>query len=401
MPLYNYRAKTLDGKIISGELEANSEADLKLILKKQGMLLTNHKLKENKKINMFFQVRSTPSRAEVVLFFRQISIMVSSGISLEDAVKIVNQQSSSSALRNILTQIEEELYKGALFSDALAKFPKVFPSYFRNMIYIGEVSGQIATVLKKAADFYEKDEKMKRKASTAMVYPTFLFIAIIAVFIFLLMFIVPRFEEILTQMDTELPRITQIIISISDFISTNFIFIIIFVLVFVFLVWLWFKTKLGLYFKDLMKLKLPILRKINYYLITTRFSKGLSVLVSSGMNVMESIELIGKLMNNVVFEKKFQYVVDEIKRGKKIHKSIEHVSFFPKMLAEMINVGESTGNLDEVLDITSNYYDERLEQSITKGTQLLEPFMIVFAGLLVGIVVLSVFLPMISMMNNI
>lgn len=401
MPLYNYRAKTLDGKIISGELEANSEADLKLILKKQGMLLTNHKLKENKKINMFFQVRSTPSRAEVVLFFRQISIMVSSGISLEDAVKIVNQQSSSSALRNILTQIEEELYKGALFSDALAKFPKVFPSYFRNMIYIGEVSGQIATVLKKAADFYEKDEKMKRKASTAMVYPTFLFIAIIAVFIFLLMFIVPRFEETLTQMDTELPRITQIIISISDFISTNFIFIIIFVLVFVFLVWLWFKTKLGLYFKDLMKLKLPILRKINYYLITTRFSKGLSVLVSSGMNVMESIELIGKLMNNVVFEKKFQYVVDEIKRGKKIHKSIEHVSFFPKMLAEMINVGESTGNLDEVLDITSNYYDERLEQSITKGTQLLEPFMIVFAGLLVGIVVLSVFLPMISMMNNI
>jgi|LFRM01.2.fsa_nt_gb type IV pilus assembly protein PilC len=401
MPLYNYRAKTLDGKIISGELEANSEADLKLILKKQGMLLTNHKLKENKKINMFFQVRSTPSRAEVVLFFRQISIMVSSGISLEDAVKIVNQQSSSSALRNILTQIEEELYKGALFSDALAKFPKVFPSYFRNMIYIGEVSGQIATVLKKAADFYEKDEKMKRKASTAMVYPTFLFIAIIAVFIFLLMFIVPRFEETLTQMDTELPRITQIIISISDFISTNFIFIIIFVLVFVFLVWLWFKTKLGLYFKDLMKLKLPILRKINYYLITTRFSKGLSVLVSSGMNVMESIELIGKLMNNVVFEKKFQYVVDEIKRGKKIHKSIEHISFFPKMLAEMINVGESTGNLDEVLDITSNYYDERLEQSITKGTQLLEPFMIVFAGLLVGIVVLSVFLPMISMMNNI
>lgn len=401
MPLYNYRAKTLDGKIISGELEANSEADLKLILKKQGMLLTNHKLKENKKINMFFQVRSTPSRAEVVLFFRQISIMVSSGISLEDAVKIVNQQSSSSALRNILTQIEEELYKGALFSDALAKFPKVFPSYFRNMIYIGEVSGQIATVLKKAADFYEKDEKMKRKASTAMVYPTFLFIAIIAVFIFLLMFIVPRFEEILTQMDTELPRITQIIISISDFISTNFIFIIIFVLVFVFLVWLWFKTKLGLYFKDLMKLKLPILRKINYYLITTRFSKGLSVLVSSGMNVMESIELIGKLMNNVVFEKKFQYVVDEIKRGKKIHKSIEHISFFPKMLAEMINVGESTSNLDEVLDITSNYYDERLEQSITKGTQLLEPFMIVFAGLLVGIVVLSVFLPMISMMNNI
>ena len=167
--------------------------------------------------------------------------MVSSGISLEDAVKIVNQQSSSSALRNILTQIEEELYKGALFSDALAKFPKVFPSYFRNMIYIGEVSGQIATVLKKAADFYEKDEKMKRKASTAMVYPTFLFIAIIAVFIFLLMFIVPRFEETLTQMDTELPRITQIIISISDFISTNFIFIIIFVLVFVFLVWLWFK----------------------------------------------------------------------------------------------------------------------------------------------------------------
>ena len=123
------------------------------------------------------------------------------------------------------------------------------------------------------------------------------------------------------------------------------------------------------------------------------------MLVASGMNVMDAIEVIGRLMDNKIFEEKFQFVVDEIKRGKRIHQSIEYISFFPKMLVEMINVGESTGNLDEVLALTSTYYDDQLAQSIQKGTQMLEPIMIIFAGLLVGVVVLSIFLPMVSIMN--
>lgn len=399
MPLYIYTAKNLDGKLVKGELDANDVVDLKQRLRATDLTLVKSHLKKNKRPNAFLQLSSKPKRQDIVLFIRQLSIMVSAGIQVEDAVKIVNQQTKSGILKNILITIEEELYKGSLFSDALAKYPKVFPSYFRNMIYIGEMSGQLGIVLKKAADFYEKDEKMKRKASTAMVYPTFIFVAVIAVFIFLLTFIVPRFEDTFNQMGAELPDLTKAVIKISDFVREWWPFMLVGLAAIILLFWLWFKTKSGKKFKDTMKLKLPILKKINYYLITTRFSKGLSVLVSSGMNVMESIEVIGRLMDNVVFETKFQYVVDEIRRGKKIHQSIEYISFFPKMLVEMINVGESTGSLDEVLALTSDYYDDQLAHSIQKGTQMLEPIMIMFAGALVGVVVLSIFLPMVSMMN--
>ncbi|WP_026400297.1 type II secretion system F family protein [Acholeplasma equifetale] len=401
MPYYTYKAQDLSGKKFKGETDAFDENDLKVKLKKQELHLLSFKLKQNKTLNSFLMVKSTPSRNEVVLFIRQLSIMVSAGISVEDGVKTINNQTKSGALKNILTKVEEELYKGSLLSEALGKYPKIFPTYFRNMIYIGEVSGQLPTVLIKAADFYERDGKLKRKASTAIVYPTFLFVVIIAVFIFLVTFIVPQFESIMLQMNAELPDITKFILGLSHFFRVYWVFIIFGLISFVLVVWVWFKTKTGRYVKDWLKLNLPVIKSINHNLITTRFSKGLSVLVSSGLNVMDSIGIIGKLMDNVVFEAKFQYVIDEIKRGKKIHRSIGHISFFPPMLIEMINVGESTGNLDEVLDITSLYYDEVLETTISKATQLLEPTMIVFAGGLVGFVILSIFLPMISMMSSI
>lgn len=229
----------------------------------------------------------------------------------------------------------------------------------------------------------------------------FTFVLIVAVFIFLVTFVVPQFETTLMQLNVELPWITQVVIGISQFFTYFGFLILVATISIILLLWIWFQTKSGKRFKDLMKLHIPIIRKISYFLITTRFSRGLSVLVSSGMNVMTSIELIGKLMDNEVFEENFQYVVDEIKRGKRIHRSIEHIKFFPRMLVEMINVGESTGNLDEVLEITSDYYDEQLEQSIQRASQMIEPLMIVLAGILVGVVVLAIFLPMISIMGGI
>lgn len=401
MPIYSFKARTLDGKIIKGEIDAYDKNDLVIILRREGKILISAKKRAVKTPNMLFRVSSKPKRADVVLFIRQLSIMVSAGIAVEDAVDTINQQTSSSALKKILIEVEEELYKGALLSQALAKYPKVFPAYFRNMIYVGEVSGQLSAVLNKVADFYERDGKIRRKASTAVIYPIFLFCMILGIFIFLVTFIVPRFQANLMSMNADLPKITKIVLAISDFFKVWWPFVVGGIIIFAGLLWLWFKTKSGRYFKDYMKLNFPIIKRITYYTITTRFSKGLSVLVSSGLNVMESIDIIGKLMDNVIFETKFQYVIDEIKKGKRIHKSIEHISFFPKMLIEMINVGESTGSLDEVLDITSDYYDEVLEQTIQKGTQLLEPILIVFSGFLVGFVVLSILLPMISMIRSI
>lgn len=401
MPIYVYKAMNLEGKTQSGEIEARDEIDLKLLLKKEGLMVLSHKIKVNKKPSFMLELRSKPKKEDVVLFIRQLSIMVSAGIPVEDAVRTINEQTSSVALKKVLIQIEEEMYEGSLLSDAFAKFPKIFPNYFRNIIYIGELSGNLPSVLLKAADYYEKDAKTKRKTKSAMAYPMFLFVLIIAVFIFLVLFIVPNFENTLTEMGAELPSITKLVLAISDFFSNNYLKLIGGVIGGILFLFIWFKTKSGRYVKDFLKLKLPIIGKVTYYLITSRFANGLSVLVSSGMSVMDSIEIIGKLMDNVVFERKFQYVIDEIKSGKKIHQSIEYINFFPKMLVEMVNVGESTGSLEEVLHLTSIYYDEQLEITIQKASASLEPIMIMMAAGIVGFVLLAVMLPMLQIAGSV
>lgn len=176
MPIYQYSSLDLSGKKKKGEMEAFDVDDLSIILKRQNLLLVSAQIKENKKPNLFFQLSSRVSSTEVVVFIRQMSVMISASISVEDALKTIVTQNIGGALKKALIEIQESIYKGSLFSEALAQYPKIFPSYFRNMIYIGEVSGHLPDVLMKAANFYEKDRKVKRKAKSAMIYPAFLFV---------------------------------------------------------------------------------------------------------------------------------------------------------------------------------------------------------------------------------
>ncbi|MFP4187644.1 MAG: type II secretion system F family protein [Acholeplasmataceae bacterium] len=401
MPLYRYKAQMVDGKVISDRKIAVDERDLKSILRNENLFLMEAEEVVEKKKSVFFSIRSTVSKTSVTTFMRQLSVMISSGVSVEDAINTLKFQESSVPFKNVLTSIHDDLLKGVFLSDAFAKYPKVFPPFFKNMIYIAELSGSLDMVLVKLADYYERDRKIKGKAKSAMVYPMFLLFLIVAVFVFLMVFIIPQFEDMLSELGGEMPLITRIIIDASRFVTLNFPFILTGVLLLILLSFLFFRTKRGRLTKDYLKLKLPLIRTVTYFLITARFARGFGVLVASGMSIMDSIETIGRLMENKVFEKKFEYAVGEVKRGKRIARSIANLKFFPVMLTEMIAVGEKTGNLDNVLESTANFYDEKLEQSIEKATSALEPLLIIFAGGMVGIVILSIFLPIISLMGSI
>jgi type IV pilus assembly protein PilC len=401
MPLYQYKAQMVDGKVVSDKKIAVDERDLKSILRNDNLFLMEAEEVVEKKKSVFFSVRSSVSKSAVTTFMRQLSVMISSGVSVEDAISTLKFQESSVPFRNILTNIHDDLLKGVFLSDAFAKYPKIFPAFFKNMIYIAELSGSLDMVLVKLADYYERDRKIKGKAKSAMVYPMFLLALIVVVFVFLMVFIIPQFEDMLGELGGEMPLITQIIIDASRFVTLNFPFILTGGLLLILFVFVFFKTKRGRLTKDYLKLKLPIIKNVTYYLITARFARGFGVLVASGMSIMDSIETIGKLMENKVFEKKFEYAVGEVKRGKRIARSIANLKFFPVMLTEMIAVGEKTGNLDNVLESTANFYDDKLEQSIEKATSALEPLLIIFAGGMVGIVILSIFLPIISLMGSI
>lgn len=338
---------------------------------------------------------------EVIMFFRQFAVMLKAGIPIADCLHNLQKQRFSKAFNKILKAVYLDINSGILLSDAFAKYPNVFPRFFVNMVSVGEISGTIDEIMTSMADYYENDRKIKKKVSSAMVYPTLLICMIFFVAIFLCVFVIPQFESTIRQLGGEIPTITIIIMNISTFVQKNFIFIIIAILTFAFSLLAFLNTKNGRYVKDILKFKLPIISKIEKNLITSRFSKAFIILLRSGMNMIEILENLKKMLCNTVLEKKFDIAIDEIKKGKRIAASIEETNLFPTILVEMISAGENSGNLEEVLQSTASYFDTQLESSISKAVAIIEPIAIIILGLVVSLVVFSVLIPIIFMMNAI
>ena len=338
---------------------------------------------------------------EVIVFFRQFAVMLKAGIPISDCLNKLQRQKVSKSFKKILKSVYLDVNSGILLSDAFAKHPDVFPKFFTSMVSIGEASGALDEIMTSMADYYENDRKIKKKVSSAMVYPTLLICMIFFVMFFLCVFVLPQFESTITQLGGEVPKITLIIMSISKFVQKYILFIIFGLIIIIFGTASFFKTEKGRYIKDALKFSLPIISKIEKNLITARFSRAFVILLRSGMNIVDILENLRKMLGNSVFERKFHQAINEIKRGKRIAPSIEDTHLFPQMLIEMINVGENTGNMEEVLESTGSYFESQVESSIAKAVAIVEPVAIVFLGLIVALVVLAVLVPIMSMMNAI
>ena len=269
------------------------------------------------------------------------------------------------------------------------------------MVAIGEVSSSLDSVLSSMADYYENDQRIKRKVKSAMIYPSILFALIVVVVFLISAFILPQFEGMINDLGGNIPKITKVIFNVSHFIQNNFLYLIGGIIILILIIYLLLKTPRGRYFKDYLKLHLPFVGKINQNLVTARFIKAFIILLESGMTITDCMNNLVKMLGNQVFIEKFKFSIDEVNRGKRIAKSIESTNLFPKMVIEMINVGEKSGNLVDVLKSTSSYFDDSLESSIAKATAALEPILIILLGVIVAVVILSVYLPIITMMKNI
>ena len=401
MPLYKCKVINSSGQKQTVLREALDEASLKAQARNDKIHMLNYRIVKEKKENEFFAIRSRVKFNEVIMFLRQFSVMLKAGIPITDCLNNLRRQKFSVPFRNVLQAINVDVESGVLLSTAFSKHPKVFPRFFVSMVEIGEVSGTLDTVMTDMADYYEKDRKIRKKASTAMIYPTLLICMIFVVVVFLCLFVLPQFEATINQLDGEVPKITQIVMGISGFVQ-DYIFIIIPIITSLILfIILFFKTNTGRYFKDVLLFNLPIISKVQKNLITARFSKAFVILFKSGMNMIDILDNLKKMLGNEVFARKFDYTIEEVKRGKRIAISIEATGLFPSMLTEMINAGEESGNIEEVLESTSNYFDEQVETSIAKAVTTIEPIAIIILGLVVALVVISVIIPMISMMNAI
>ena len=399
MPLYKCKVINSSGQRQTVLREAMDELSLRASIRQDEIHMLSFSVVKEEKENEFFAVSSKIQFSEVITFFRQFSVMLKAGIPISDCLNNLHKQKFSVPFRNVLQTVYLDVESGILLSDAFAKHPKVFPRFFVSMVGIGEVSGSLDRVLTNMADYYENDRRIKKKASSAMVYPTLLVCMVIVVVIFLCLFILPQFESTINELGGEVPEITKIVMGISEFIQNYFFIILPVGAAIALLVVLFFRTAKGKYVKDVLLLNLPIISTVQKNLITSRFSRAFIILLSSGMNMIDVLENLKKMLGNEVFTRKFDYTIEEVKRGRRIASSIEATGLFPSLLTEMINVGEKSGNIEEVLESTSDYFDEQVEASIAKAVAAIEPMAIVMLGGVVCLVILSVLVPMMSMMN--
>jgi type IV pilus assembly protein PilC len=401
MPLFKCTVLNTLGEKEVVYLEAVDDVVLKAELRQNKMHALKIKVVKEKKENEFLALSSKVKADEFTNFLRQFAVMVNAGIPISDCMNSLRSQRFSKPLRVVLQKIYYDIESGILLSEAFEKHPKVFPSFFVSMVAIGEVSGSLDNVLLSMADYYENDRRIKKKAKSAMVYPTVLLVLVFAVLLFVMLFILPSFESTINELGGEVPTITRVMMSISHFIQ-NKIYIIIPVIVVVFIaIKLFFKTKKGKYIRDYLLFRLPIVGKVQRNLITSRFAKAFVILLGSGMNLIDCLENLKKMLGNEVFSRKFNFTIEEVKRGRRLAPSIEATKLFPSILTEMINVGEETGNIEDVLVATSSYFDELVESSISKAIASLEPVMIISIGGIVAIAILSVLVPIISLMGSI
>lgn len=402
MPLYKYEGLTRDGNTIKGDYFAPDLATLKNDLAKQKIKLVSYSAMKAKKKSSFFSTSSKVSLKDFVTFITQLSIMIKAGISIPDAFNTLRAQKFNLYFRNILSSVYEDVMKGTYLSDSLAKFPTVFQSFFTSMVYVGELSGNLADVLDRSVEYYENDQKMKKKAKSALIYPLFLTVAILLVFILLMVFVVPQFVDMIESFEGEVPLITKIVVDISDFVTTNIGPLLVgLTVVIVGLVLFFKKTKAGRRARDYIKFYCPVINKITKAQITSRFCTAFEILLASGMQVVDCLSAMPRIMDNEVFSNKFKQCIADVSEGEKLSVALERTKLFPQILIQMTSVGESSSSLKEVYETVGDYYEEELSTAIARATGLLEPVTIIFLGVMVLVIILAIMLPMFSLMNTI
>ena len=400
MQKYKYEAVDINKKKFRGLFLAENESDLRVQLARENLYLISCKLLSNKSPTVFFAVSSRVKISEITTFCRQFAIMINAGISILNCMDTLKNQSYSVLFRRVLNAVYEDIKSGELLSDALKKHKKVFPEFFVSMCYVGEMSGKLDEILNRLAAYYENDNAIRRKAKSAMIYPTLLLVLTVAVLVLMLIFVVPMFEDALVKMNTTLPPITQFMFDTSNWFQANFLMLFAVLAVLILLMLLFRSSKSGKLAFGWLKVRLPLIGRVNSALVASRFTSGFGVLLSSGMPIVDAMEVMSNLLGNRYVEKKFQEAIDEVKRGVPLALAFENKGIFPPILIQMVSVGERTGSLDEVLLRTSGFFDEQVGVALNRMTTMLEPSMMIFMGVVILLVILSVYTPMLSMIET-
>jgi len=395
---YKYIARDSGGRRVTGVLEAPNPRVVAKELRKQGLYPLNISPKKslaNLEISIPFLNR-VPLK-QVAVFTRQVASMIGAGIPLPTALDTVAEQLKNRTLRKVLIDVKEKVEGGEKFSDALRKYPKVFDRLFVSMVEAGEATGNLDVMLNRYFTYMEKVLALRRKVVTAMVYPTVVLCLAIGIVAFLLVKIVPTFTALFSEAGVELPPLTLFVINMSNFLKGNITYIIIGLVVFGILFRLSLRNDEVKRVYDRMRLRIFIIGPLMRKVAVARFSRTLATMVKSGIPILESLDIIAKTSGNKVIEDAVLKAKVEVARGESLSKTLKELGVFPTLVIEMMAAGEQTGALDDMMDKVADFFEDEVDAAVAALTSVLEPFMLIFLGGFIGLIVIALYLPIFKM----
>ncbi len=402
MPNFNYIALNQNGKKIKGIYNASSLSDVIEMLrgKKYVPVEINEKKSKSRDLTIFDSF-SRVTIKDLAVFCRQFQVMLNAGVPIVNSLDILKLQTEKKKFKEIIEDLYEQVQKGSTFSEALLNHKNVFPEIMINMVEAGEVSGNLDIIMERLSVHFEKEFKIENKVKGAMIYPIILVVAVVAVVSFLLVFVMPTFLGMFEGSGVELPFLTQVLLSISKFLRTRW-YIVLGIIASIVLIYKRLMQEKNLRIKrDKFKLKLPIIKNVQIKVASSRFTRTLSTLMSSGVELMKSIEIVSRVTGNEYIATTLIEIKEDLRKGGTLSEPLKRRGIFPPMIPAMVNIGEESGAIDEVLDKTANFYDEEVDVAINKMTTILEPLMIVIMAVIVGFVVIAMILPMFDMLKTI
>ena len=393
MPTYKYTT-TVKGKVQSGEVEADDEQGAIAKLKSRNIRVT----KVKKKFESDFLSNKKPiTERDVVIFTRQFSTMVDAGLPLVQCLEILGKQADNPSFGDVIMKIKVDIESGQNLSEAMRRHPKVFNSLFTNLVEAGEAGGILDTILNRLADYIEKSLALKKKVKSAMVYPGAIITVAVTVVAFLMVFVIPTFASMFSSGGAELPGPTAVVMGISNFFTNQWYFILGGPILFFILFKKVYATERGNIEVDRIFLKLPVVGLLIRKVSTAKFSRTLGTLISSGVPLIEGMDICARTSGNKVVELAILNSIEAIKEGETIAAPLARENVFPPMVIQMIDVGESAGALDAMLSKIADFYDEEVDTAVENLTALLEPALMVFLGIIVGFIVVAMYLPIFKM----
>lgn len=398
MPVFEYKGKTLAGAAVQGSMKANSRADLERVLRQNRILVTSIN-KKAAEINIKFG--TGVKRIEISRFTRQFATMIGAGLPMVQCLEILSQQSENKEFQKIIAAVKESVQGGATLSDAMSRHPKIFDQLYVNMVEAGEVGGALDAILNRLASYREKADALIRKVKGAMVYPSVVVIVAVGVTFGMLTFIVPVFAKMFQGVGAGLPAPTMVVLGISNFLKANLMYLALGLVGAIVAFVYWKKTPNGALTVDSTLLKIPILGTIVRKSSVARFTRTLSTLLSSGVSILEALEITAKTAGNLVVSKAINKSVLAIAEGDTITGPLKETGVFPPMVIQMIGVGEKTGGLDDMLGKIADFYDEEVNEAVNALTSIIEPVIIVFMGVIIGGILVAMYLPMFDIIGKI